>query len=103
MDQQLLAKMLVVEQYTTDNIPWEPGTEPFSRQGMGFEVEDIPPSISVDDVYVVMYSYVLGGWKALLSTIVPDNKYYEVTYNVAKQEAYIDTYVKLANAVANPT
>lgn len=48
-------------------------------------------------VYVVWFCFILGGWKALLSTTIPDNKYYEVTYNKDTAEAYIDTYVKIQN------
>ena len=51
--------------------------------------------LTMDDVYVVTYAYVLGGQKAMLSTTLPDGKYYEVTYNVSKQEIYVDQYVKI--------
>ena len=50
-----------------------------------------------DNVFVVWFCFILGNWKALVSTTLPDGRYYEVTYNVAKQEAYIDTYIKLEN------
>lgn len=49
------------------------------------------------DVYVVWFCYILGGWKALLSTPVADGRYYEVTYDKAKGRAYIDTYAKERN------
>jgi hypothetical protein len=49
------------------------------------------------DVYVVIFAYVLGGWKALISTTIEDGMYYEVTYNVNKREAYLDAYKKLDN------
>lgn len=55
--------------------------------------------LSVDDVYVVLYAYVLGNQKATLSTMLPDGKYYEVTYNSEKDEMYIDCYVKLKQNV----
>lgn len=55
--------------------------------------------ISMDDVYVVLYAYVLGNQKATLSTTLPDGKYYEVTYNSEKDEMYIDCYVKLKQNV----
>lgn len=51
------------------------------------------------DVYVVWFAFVLGNWKALLSTSLPDGKYYEVTHNGAKQETYLDCYVKLDNVL----
>lgn len=55
--------------------------------------------ISMEDVYVVWFSKTLQNWKALVSTTVPDNKYYELTYNGDKGEAYVDVYVKLENVV----
>lgn len=54
---------------------------------------------TMDDVYVVTYAYVLGGQKAMLSTTLPDGKYYEVTYNASKQEIYVDQYVKINQMV----
>lgn len=55
--------------------------------------------ISLEDVYVVWFSKTLQNWKALVSTTVPDNKYYELTYNGDKGETYVDVYVKLDNQV----
>lgn len=53
--------------------------------------------LTPDKVYVVWFNYTLGNWKALLSTMVVDGKYYEVTFNALTHELYIDTYVKLRN------
>ena len=53
--------------------------------------------ISLEDVYVVWFSKTLQNWKALVSTTVPDCKYYELTYNGDKGETYVDVYVKLDN------
>lgn len=53
--------------------------------------------ITIDDVYVVWFCKVLQNWKALLSTNVPDNMYYELTYNGDKHETYVDAYRKLEN------
>lgn len=47
--------------------------------------------------YVVWYCFILGGWKALVSSTEPDGRYYEVTYNKEKSEAYVDTYRKTHN------
>lgn len=55
--------------------------------------------LSIDDVYVVLYAYVLGNQKATLSTTLPDGKYYEVTYDSEKDEMYVDCYVKLKQNV----
>lgn len=43
----------------------------------------------------VQYVYVVS--KALLSTIVPDGMYYELTYNGDKHELYFDAYKKFQN------
>lgn len=49
--------------------------------------------------YVVWFAFILGGWKALVSSTEPDGRYYEVTFNKAKDETYLDTYVKTNNVV----
>lgn len=53
--------------------------------------------IDINEVYVVWFCKTLQNWKALLSTTLPDGKYYEVTFNGDKQELYLDVYVKLEN------
>lgn len=53
--------------------------------------------LRVEDVYVVWFCKTLGNWKALVSTDVISGAYWEVTYNGAKQETYVDTYVKTGN------
>lgn len=50
--------------------------------------------ITIDNVYEVTHSYILGNQKAMISTSLPDGKYYEVTYDTTKQIMYIDCYVK---------
>ena len=53
---------------------------------------------NVDDiVYVVWYCWILENQKCLISTTIPDGKYYEITYNKEKQEMYVDTYVRSEN------
>lgn len=52
-----------------------------------------------DDVYVVTYSFVLWNHKALLSTTLPDGKYYEVTLDAATGKMYIDCYVRIKQNV----
>lgn len=54
-------------------------------------------NIDENEVYVVWLSKALQNNKALLSTTVPDGKYYEITYNGDRCEFYLDVYVKLAN------
>lgn len=55
--------------------------------------------LTIDEVYVVNFGYAVGNWKANLSTSRPDGRYFEVTYNVAKKETYLDGYVKYANVL----
>ena len=50
-------------------------------------------------VYVVWFSKTLQNWKCLVSTTLPDQKYYEVTYDGDKGCAYLDTYMKIDNKV----
>lgn len=49
------------------------------------------------DVYIVWQCYILGNAKWLLSTTLTDGMYYEVTYNKAKNEFYLDAYKKFEN------
>jgi hypothetical protein len=48
-------------------------------------------------VYVVWQCFILGNMKLMLSTDLPDGKYYEVTYNYEKGEFYLDEYVRVHN------
>lgn len=61
------------------------------------EVTDEKPTY---EVYIVWFSKTLQNWKALVSTTLPDQMYYEVTYNGDKNETYLDAYKKLENIVA---
>lgn len=61
------------------------------------EKTDTHITFALDEVYVVWYAFVLGSWKALVSTTLPDGMYYEVTYNGEKYEFYIDAYKKFDN------
>lgn len=55
-------------------------------------------SIKMDDaLYVVWHCSLLGNHKCLISTTVPDGMYYEITYNSAKGEIYLDAYKKWKN------
>lgn len=60
------------------------------------EITDNTP-FEIDNVYVVWFCYILGGWKALVSTSLPDGMYYEVTCNISKREIYLDAYKKFKN------
>lgn len=56
--------------------------------------------LTVEDLYIVWWSYIVGNWKALISTTVPgDGLYFEVTHDHTKEETYVDIYKKQANHV----
>lgn len=78
-----IARELVQRQYNESGI----GTP------RGQHVEYLP----MHEIYVVWFGYVLGNWKAIVSTFRPDDRIYEVTYNREKGETYIDTYLKTHN------
>lgn len=79
MEPQVKARMLVVLDFNTNR-----------------DKADSSP-LHYEDTYVVSFKYILGYWKALISTTVSDGKYYEVTYNHLKKETYVDSYVKFRN------
>lgn len=49
------------------------------------------------DVFVVWICKTLQNNKALLSTTLLDEMYYEITYNGDKKEIYLDAYKKFEN------
>lgn len=55
------------------------------------------PHIASEDVFIVWFAKILGHWKALVSTDVLSGMYWEITYNGAKKEAYVDRYSKVSN------
>lgn len=61
------------------------------------EKTDSHVTFAVDEVYVVWFCKTLQNWKALISTTLPDQMYYEVTYNGSQSETYVDAYKKWDN------
>ncbi len=61
------------------------------------EGTDKHATFALDEVEIVWFSYVMGNWKAMVITTLPDNMYYEVTHNAAKAETYVDAYMKFDN------
>lgn len=53
--------------------------------------------IEEKDIVVVWFAYILGGWKTLMFINAASINYFEVTYNVAKEEMYLDHYQKVHN------
>lgn len=61
-------------------------------------VENIDKAkLTEDEIFVVWFSETSPNWKALVSTTVSDDMYYEVTYDFDKKRTYIDTYKKWEN------
>ena len=50
-------------------------------------------------VYVVIAAYILGNEKDLISTDLPDGRYFEVTYDADRDAFYLDCYVRIHNEV----
>jgi len=46
------------------------------------------------DVLVTWFAYVLGNWKAMVTTNLPDGMYYEVTHNALRKATFLDAYKK---------
>lgn len=69
----------------------------FEYKKARMEVTDTHVKFNYEDTYVVWFAYVLGNWKALVSTTLPDEMYYEVTFNGQKNELYLDAYKKFDN------
>lgn len=59
------------------------------------------PGMRIEEIYVVWFCAALQNWKALVSTNVKDNSYYEVTADGAKNCAYVDKYLKVNNQVVS--
>lgn len=77
---EVICKNAIVD-YVNDHFDQTDGTQP----------------IDIRNVYVVWMCKTLKNSKALLSTTVPDGKYYEMTYNGEKDELYMDVYTKIQN------
>lgn len=60
---------------------------------------DLAPERPTYDTAIVWFSKTLQNWKALVITTLPDNMYFEVTYNGNRKESYIDVYDKTQNVV----
>lgn len=55
--------------------------------------------VDINDIYVVWNCKILQNNKAMLSTTIPDGRYFEITYNGDKDEWYLDAYKKEVNKV----
>lgn len=69
------------------------------KKAMELNIEWLQEHHGQFTVYPVWFAYTLGNWKAMLSTSIPDGRYYEVTDNKEKGETYVDVYAKTSNTV----
>lgn len=65
--------------------------------GIGTRRGDEIVPIDISEIYVVWFAFVLGDWKAFISTSRPDGRVWEVTHNKHKHESYVDSYLKTHN------
>lgn len=71
--------------------------EQINEAGIGARRGEPINKISMDEIYVVWFAFVLGNWKAFISTSRPDGRVWEVTRNKVKGETYVDSYLKTHN------
>ncbi len=57
--------------------------------------------ISNFKLFIVWKCKILQNWKYLIASTLPDDMYYEITYNGDKKEWYIDAYKKIDNVCKN--
>lgn len=69
----------------------------YNNNGINVTNTKLSVAITTDNVYVVWLNRTLQNNKALLSTIISDGMYYEVTYNGDKNELYFDAYKHVVN------
>ena len=81
---------------TSTHTDSQPDADQFLRKAK-HAVAQVAARYTPDELYIVWFCKVLGNWKALVSTDATDGRYWEVTYNGAKQETYVDTYTKAFN------
>ncbi len=60
---------------------------------------DYVEKIDTDQVYVIWFCKTLQNWKAIVGSIIPDGRVYEVTYDGDKRQTYIDVYEKKDNLI----
>ena len=67
----------------------------------------ITPKLNTEDeipnfkLFIVWKCKILQNWKYLIASTLPDDMYYEITYNGNKKKWYIDAYKKIDNVCKN--
>jgi hypothetical protein len=59
------------------------------------------PVVTMDQVYIVWFTKVLGNWKAIVASSTARGLMWEITFNGHRKEAYVEVYKKL-NSVKVP-
>lgn len=52
-----------------------------------------------NEIFLVKFAYVLGGWKCELATLLAPGYLFQITHNKDFHENYLDVYVKKSNHV----
>lgn len=81
----------------------KPDPDKFLKESKLFVVSSENGSFRPEELYIVWFNKTLANWKALISTDTEAGLYWEVTFNGAKSEAYIDKYRKERNSVITVT
>ena len=68
---------------------------------IGYPSFDGGLGVNENDLYIVWFSKTLENWKALVSTDVVKDVYFEVTYDGAKKHAYVDMYHKKGQVIVS--
>lgn len=74
----------------------------YNALGIGTPRGHVIRPLEMNEIYVVWFAFVLGNWKALISTSRPDGRIWEVSFNKANGESYVDSYLKTHNTVVDP-
>lgn len=82
---------------SSDSIPEIARNHVYLHVKSRLEKTDTHVTFAKDEVYVVWFCFILGNYKALVSTSLPDGRYYEVTCSGDRKKVFIDTYVKVDN------
>lgn len=59
-----------------------------------FYKRELDYTLDFNATYCVWSCYILGHWKALISTTRNDGRYFEVTFDSDAKKIYIDSYCK---------
>jgi len=71
--------------------------EQINEAGIGTPRGQEIDRISLDEIYVVWFAFVLGRWKAILSTSRPDGRIWEVSHHKEHGVTFVDSYLKTHN------